>query len=265
MQANSGRALRLSMLALAALGLSAQAATRNITITVENLAPSQSIVDAPLHFGFHQGQFDAFNIGQTASAALVSVAELGAGTQWQSAFAAADPLATRGTVGGILAPGQSASLTVAVDTARNSFFSYAAMVVPSNDFFIGNDNPQALKMFDAQGQLQISQLTLHARDVWDAGSEIFDPASAALVGNALLHGDQNSVVAHNFAEFAAFNGLHTALGTNFQSQLSADTPIYRISFSAAAVPEPQSYALMLAGLGALGWIGRRRAQARTAL
>ena len=73
---------------------------------------------------------------------------------------------------------------------------YSGEVKPQGiDFeFIGNDNPQALKMFDAQGQLQITQLTLRARDVWDAGSEIFDPATAALVGNARLHADQNSEI-----------------------------------------------------------------------
>ena len=96
--------------------------------------------------------------------------------------------------------------------------------------------------------------------MWDAGSEVFDPAAAAFVGNNSLRADQNSVVAFNFAELAAFDGLLTGAGYNFNSQLSADSDIYRISFSVAPspVPVPAALPMLLGGVGALGALSRLR-------
>jgi hypothetical protein len=136
------------------------------------------------------------------------------------------------------------------------------MVLPSNDFFIGNDSPTRFRIFDDAGNLLLGSIGQQARDVWDAGSEVFDPAAAAFVGDAGLHAPQNSVVAFNFAELAAFNGLMTGAGYSFTSNLTADTDIYRITFSAAPVPEPETYALMLAGLLGVGFMARRRRSAR---
>jgi len=243
-----------------ALGLiaDAQAAQVQIQVTVENLAPLNSVTFAPLHLGFHNGTFDAFDIGQVATAPIVSIAEGGSGSAWLPAFAAADPTATVGTIGMPLLPGMSRSGLFSVDTALNRYFTFSSMVVPSNDFFIGNDSPTRHELFDAMGTLVVSSISQRSRQIWDAGSEVFDPAAAAFVGNNDLRANQNSVVAFNFAELAAFDGLNTAGGYVFDSQLAADTEVYRISFAVAPVPEPETYATMLAGLLAVGWVARRR-------
>jgi len=246
--------------ALGAASFIAQAAPMKVTVTVENLAAANGIAFAPLHLGFHANQFDAFDIGGVATAPIVSVAEGGSGSAWFPAFAASDPGAVLGTVlpnpPGPLLSGAMGSASFVVDPAANAYFTFAAMVIPSNDFFTGND--QAIKLFDGGGNLMQTSIVQRAGDIWDAGSEVFDPAAAAFVGDNGLRTPQNSVVAFNFAELAGFNGLATGAGYVFNSGLAYDTEVYRISFAVTAVPEPQSVAMLLAGLAALGAIARRR-------
>ncbi|MDQ3186609.1 MAG: spondin domain-containing protein [Pseudomonadota bacterium] len=242
---------------------SAQAAEVQVKVTVENVAPQNSISFAPLRLGFNNGTFDAFNIGQAATAPIISVAEGGSGANWFPAFAAADPTAVLGTVLASsppiqLLPGEMGSSTFTVDTAVNPYFTFAAMVVPSNDFFIGNDSPAQFRLFDNAGGLLINSISQHASNIWDAGSEVFDPAAAAFVGDNDLRTPQNSVVSFNFAELSGFNGLTTSAGYDFNSQLAGNTEVYRISFEVSPVPEPETYALMLTGLVMVGWMARRR-------
>ncbi len=240
---------------------SVHAQERTVTVTITNLAASRSISFAPTHLGFHRGAFDAFNIGAVAAPGIVSIAEGGAGGQWQADFAAADPTATRGTIGGALLPGQSRSQSFIVNAGMNRFFTFASMVIPSNDFFIGNDNPMQYRLFDDAGNLLIRSITQTSSQIWDAGSEVFSVAGAAFLVNGVnaVRTPQNGRVSFNFEELLGFNGQETAGGYVFESGLTAGQAIYRIDFeSVAVVPEPSTYVLMATGLLMLGVVARRR-------
>lgn len=228
------------------LSASAEGAVVQILVTVQNLAPANSVSFAPLHVGFNNGTFDAFNINTPATAPIISIAEGGSGSDWIPAFQAADPTAVLGQIGGPLLPGMSASRSFMVDTSVNRFFTFASMVIPSNDLFIGNDNPAAFEIVDAQGNLLISQINQTAAQIWDAGSEIADPANAAFVvgGNNDLRTPQNGVVTFDFSELNVFNGLTTGAGYVFNNSLAGGTDIARISFTITAVPEPSTWGML---------------------
>jgi len=244
-------------------------ATQIVTVKVENLAAEDSVSFAPLRIGFNAGVFDAFNIGEAATAPIISIAEGGSGSDWLPAFAAVDSTATLGSVGaGALLPGQSATAMFTVDSTINQFFTFGTMVVPSNDFFLGNDNPMQYRLFDDDGNLLVNTIDQTASQIWNAGSEAFDPLNAAFlsVGTNASRTPENGVVEFNFAELTGFNGLETAAGYDFQSGLLADTSVYRITFSATSpVPEPATWAIMLLGLGGIGLSLLERPNSRQAV
>jgi len=231
-----------------------------LRITVENLAPTNSIGLAPFRFGFGNGTFDSFDNNQVAfllgapsiaEAPIVTIAEGGSGSTWFPAFQLAEPNANLGSIFGPtippILPGETASAVFAINPA-NRFFTFGTMVVPSNDHFLGNANPTAFEVFDAGGNLILASITEDASRIWDAGSETENPANAAfLVGGVNdQRDDENQPVTFNFADLSAFNGLTTAAGYVFNSALlAADTPVLRVSF--AVVPEPASIMLVLGG------------------
>ena len=65
-----------------------------------------------------------------------------------------------------------------------------------------------------------------------------------------------------FAIGTAFNGVASATGTlklfYWDSNSGDNTEFVTASVMTTAVPEPETYALMLAGLAAVGWAARRR-------
>ncbi|MEZ6235505.1 MAG: spondin domain-containing protein [Phycisphaerales bacterium] len=255
--------MRSVLVTVMAAGLagSASAQVVDLRVSVENLAPQNSVAFAPLRVGFNNGTYDSFDNGSAASAAIVSIAEGGSGSDWFPAFMAADPTATLGTVvpnpAGPLLPGGTAFAVFSVDPQVNPFFTFGSMVVPSNDHFIGNDDPQQYRLFDSNGALQINSISQFGSSVWDAGSEVTDPMNAAFLAVGMNSGrtPENGVVNFNFTELDAYNGLQTGAGYTFDRQFGASDEIYRITFT--VVPSPAG----LAALGASGLVGLRRRRA----
>jgi len=156
------------------------------------------------------------------------------------------------------AVGATRTLSFMVDVGQNPFFSFAGMVIPSNDLFIGNDSP--IRLFDAMGNLTLTRITQRGRDVWDAGSETADFRNAAFVvgGNTDDRTPQNGVVSFSTSELAEFNGRTTGAGYVFDSRLGADEEILTIDFASTTVPEPSTVVLLSAGLLTVGFTARRR-------
>ncbi len=254
------RSSGLILLGVAGLSVAAHAQPVQLRVTIQNLAPANSLSFAPLRVGFHNGSFDAFNIGETPTAPIISIAEGGSGSDWFPAFAAADPSATLGTVVGMpagpLMPGATASTTFTVDPSINRFFTFGSMVVPSNDHFIGNDDPMEYMLFNGAGELSLTSISQIGAEIWDNGSETEDAANAAfLVGGINANRTpQNGVVNFNFDRLDTFNGLTTAAGYTFNRQIGANDEVYRISFE--VVPSPGAVATL--GMGGLLVARRRR-------
>ena len=86
------------------------------------------------------------------------------------------------------APGDSAKVTFRLDPAnpKHRYLSFASMVIPSNDAFVGNSNPTAYPLFDDQGTFIGSSVLRLGSQVYDAGTEVNDetPANTAFFGQA---------------------------------------------------------------------------------
>ena len=200
-------ALALST-SLLSLDAHAQQLTR-VRVTVENLAPGQGTFQTPFWAGFHDGTFDLYDQGVAASGplgsdALERIAEDGNAGPLVADFAASPA----GTVDGLvfgptippIGPGEVGTQSFLVDgsLASSRYFSYASMVIPSNDAFIANGNPMAHRVFDDTGNFVGQSFFVGGNEVLDAGTEVNDelPANTAFFGQAMPNTgtDENGLV-----------------------------------------------------------------------
>lgn len=253
-------------------GLSATAQAVDLEISFENFAPSDGFVLTPLWAAAHDGTRALFDVGSAASAGLVLLAETGNGTGLVGEFApgGAEQLFPIGNPAGfagapVVESGETATATLTVNnTTSNRFFSYAAMVIPSNDAFIGNGDPTETELFDLAGAFNGPIIiNIFGDDIYDAGSEENDGLGAAF---STTGGDATDTVAGTVA-------LHPGLGNFIGTETAAAVTLgtvptqgvllaqIRIGLAPAAVSEPGTIGLFAASIVGLGW-RRRRNQAR---
>lgn len=191
--------VRWSLLLIFALHLSAtgHAQEQGVVVTVENRAPDLGTFQTPMWLGFHDGSFDIYDRNAPAdllpipgSVALERLAEDGNTGPISDDFSLLMPNGVQTTVISNtpgrppLAPGETAARLFRLDPSKHQFFSYASMVIPSNDAFIANGNPEAHPLFNRRGRLTLRQVRVAGNEVLDAGVEVNDeiPENTAFFG-----------------------------------------------------------------------------------
>lgn len=211
-----------------------------LQFTAENLAPDGGLFQTPFWIGVHDGSFDLGTVGQAAAdfGGLEELSEEGVITPLSERFA----LESSGVDGVIAAPdgfagapvfepGESASQNLVIDSpASNRFFSYASMIIPSNDAFVANLDSRAIELFDPRGEfLGPRTIEIFGRNIYDAGTEVNDTDGGAAFATAGgTPTDENGVIAmHDGLD--AFVGQELATGENLQQAFLPNTPIARIT------------------------------------
>lgn len=265
----------LAALALvASVSANASQAASQLAITVENLAESGSFSFTPLYLGFHDGNFDAFDVGAPASQGVELIAELGQPGGLPPERTAASP----GSQGAVIAqpangvptldPGETATSEVTIaDPGLNQYLTFLSMVVPSNDLFFGNDDPLAYRLFSDSGAF-LGPLTIDvtAEIFYDAGTEVNDVADgpAFVAGQDGTAGTPEGGTIQIGGNLVGFGGVTTPAGVldgsliDFESD-RAGFALARITVTdATPIPLPAGAVFGLTGLLALGGVGAMR-------
>lgn len=238
-----------------------------VTVRVTNHQPVGGFTFSPPWVAFHDGTFDAFNSGAPASPGVEGIAELGDGTTISAEFAGSG---ASGVTGMVMSPnspppfipGETGSAMIdVVNASTNRYFSFGAMLVPSNDFFLGNDSPTAHEIFDAAGNfLGPVTIQIFANQAWEGGTEVnnLSDGAAFIVGqDAAMGTSESGVVAPLFSVpgndvfLASIVGQETPIGT-LTDGLTSDELVATIEI----LPEPGTLALL--GFAGLALVRRRR-------
>ncbi len=229
----------------------------------------------PVYTGLHAGTFDAFDEGAAASAGVEQVAEIPVPPNPPNLIAperlAVEPNSQGGFVFGPNGPiqdGESGTLSIDVaDPTLNRYATFLAMFVPSNDTFLGNDNPLAYELFDTAGNVISQTIEITASSIWDAGTEVNQLFGAAAPGQDITLGDVEGGVITRLLDIDdgaggdGFDALEDLFGIAGAGSITADTVLFSIDVSEtpAPVPLPAGLPLLLGALGAFGFLKRRKA------
>lgn len=165
-----------------------------ITVSVTNTLGEGGTFLTPVWFGFHDGEnFDLYDRGGASSLGLERLAEDGVVTGIAAEFnQQAGDGGVDSTVFGLgvgapgpIDPGETASFTINVnaDDVGRGYFTWASMVIASNDAFLASPgNPLTDAIFDESGAF-LGPITIQrfGSDVLDAGTEVNTELDAAFI------------------------------------------------------------------------------------
>ena len=191
-----------------------------VLVTISNLAPAEGTHLTPFWVEFHDGSFNLFDEGAAASPGLESTAEDGATALLSAEFSNAalgfeDDTITGPGPSPVFFPGNTSAVKFSLDSSSplNRYFSFASMIIPSNDAFIGNGDPMAYEVFDESGNFVMTEIIILGTQVWDAGTEVNDevPANVAFLEQAAPNTgqDENGTVQFH-SGFASGGAILTA-------------------------------------------------------
>lgn len=218
---------------------------------------------APALAAFHDGSYDLFDVGGMASPGLEDLAEVGDLTTVLTEASDAGANAVGFAPGGPFVPGGGTGSTMLTVADTETLLSFASMVLPSNDWFIGNSN--ALDISSLIGAAPGTSLSFNFSTVYDAGTEeedfAFGPGNplvgittAATPGDGAETSDPIAAVLGP-DPFAGFASLEPA---NFDTTSIDFTGGPVATLSLRVVPEPSTYVLAMFGaVGLAVWCRRR--------
>ncbi len=255
-----------------------------VKVTITNNASAGGVALTPVWVGFHNGSFDSYDSGVAASSQLESLAEDGNSSALSATFSADGTLVAtakaalgnrvQGSIGSApITAGSSVSAIFDLSGGMsNQYFSYASMVLPSNDYFIANENPLAHNLADLFSNGGSFSFNIGVNgSINDAGTEINDFTTSA--GNGLFAGlppmqggpnmgaDENGVV-HNvsnpYADFLNIPANFDLAAFDFNSSTLYPNGLATVTIS--AVPLPATFWFMTSGLVGLVSFSRKKYQ-----
>ncbi len=253
---------------LSALWIASPASAERVDVIVriENLSPSNGTFLTPLWVGFHRGDFNLYDRGSPASSQLEALAEDGEVGPLSTLFAQTTDGFQTTLFGeqGVIAPGEVVETTLTIEnSAAGRFFSYASMIIPSNDAFIGNGNPMARPIFDEAGNFLGTDFIVLGSMVLDAGTEVNDeiPMNTAFFGQMMPNTGVDEMGVVELHPGFIPNG--PILSDPRFANADFTAPGYQVArITVTPVPEPTALALLPIGCGLILLAVRRKRRAQ---
>ncbi len=200
---------------IASLILTAVISTQavELRVKVENLAEPGGVFLTPLWVGFHDGNFDSYTLGDMASQGIERIAEDGNPGPLREVFASESASGQDGVIfnpegfagAPVFEPGSVSTMVFDVDGSTQKYFSYATMVIPSNDAFVANDEATGHQLFNENGDFMgPMSFIVWGSQVLDAGTEENTESDAAFLNQSAA--DTGNTTTDNIAIHPGYNG-----------------------------------------------------------